>query len=185
VCPRRRRGSARGAPGAHIIREPNRHPGLGIVPARRAARTGRLCSWGRKRRAKEILKGAGRGAGARSAGVARRTGQARSWDLACCPFRDRRTRPPDQRRRHSLTWGRAVTPLRSEKLDSSERREVTRERHRVSAAGERIRDYSSPISARISRSSAISGSSLGRMRSKRSTVSRSSARASPYRPSWR
>jgi hypothetical protein len=177
VCPRRRRGSARGAPGAHIIREPNRHPRLGIVPARRAARTGRLCSSGRKRRAKEILKGAGRGAGAPVGGSREADRPGKVGGIV--------PRPPDQRRRHSLTWGRAVTPLRSEKLDSSERREVTRERHRVSAAGERIRDYSSPISARISRSSAMSGSSLGRMRSKRSTVSRSSARASPYRPSWR
>jgi hypothetical protein len=43
--------------------------------------------------------------------------------------------------------------------------------------------YSSPMSARLSRSSLIRGSSLGRVRSSRSTVPRSSARASPYRPS--
>jgi hypothetical protein len=45
--------------------------------------------------------------------------------------------------------------------------------------------YSSPMSARFWRSSVISGSPSGRMRSRRSIVSRSSARASPYRPSWR
>ena len=41
------------------------------------------------------------------------------------------------------------------------------------------RSYSSPMSARFWRSSVISGSPSGRMRSRRSTVSRSSARASP------
>jgi hypothetical protein len=46
-------------------------------------------------------------------------------------------------------------------------------------------DYSSPMSARLSRSSLMSGSSLGRVLSRRLTVSRSSARASPYRPSLR
>jgi hypothetical protein len=39
--------------------------------------------------------------------------------------------------------------------------------------------YSSPMSARLWRSSVISGSPSGKMRSRRSTVSRSSARASP------
>jgi len=40
-------------------------------------------------------------------------------------------------------------------------------------------DQASPISARLSRSSVISGSSSGRMRARRSTVALSSARASP------
>jgi pyruvate/2-oxoglutarate dehydrogenase complex dihydrolipoamide dehydrogenase (E3) component len=49
----------------------------------------------------------------------------------------------------------------------------------------RTASYSSPMSARLWRSSAISGSPSGRTRSSRSTVSRSSTRASPYRPSRR
>ena len=41
------------------------------------------------------------------------------------------------------------------------------------------RGYSSPMSARLWRSSVISGSPSGKMRSRRTTVSRSSTRASP------
>jgi hypothetical protein len=56
---------------------------------------------------------------------------------------------------------------------------------RVAARAPSLGIYSSPMSARLSRSSLIRGSSLGRVLSRRLTVSRSSARASPYRPSLR
>jgi hypothetical protein len=52
------------------------------------------------------------------------------------------------------------------------------------AAG-RSAGHPSPMSARISRNSTISGSSADRIRCKWLTVLRSSARASPYRPSRR